>query len=56
MKTGCLYLYRIATGTIDVYKSAEAVKLCGGKIALNQLSTTRLLHPWILKVGDRYDF
>lgn len=56
MKTGCLYLYRIAIGTIDVYKSAEAVKLCGGKIALNQLSTPRLLHPWILKVGDRYDF
>lgn len=32
MKTGCLYLYRIAIGTIDAYKSAEAVKLCGGKI------------------------
>lgn len=22
-------------------------------LALNQLSTPRLLHPWILKVGDR---
>jgi lactoylglutathione lyase len=32
VKTGCLYLYRIAIGTNDVYKSAEAVKLCGGKI------------------------
>jgi hypothetical protein len=32
VKIECLYLYQIAIGTDDVYKSAEAVKQCGGKI------------------------